>query len=206
MVFPLSLAIFFAAGAVASTSPQSSSATCTQSILNNTIAFFSHGPIAFSYGVASVSVCADRCTKLSTCQAWLYSTSGQECQLYREQSVSHSSNPLFVYGFCEESEEAVSSHIVSLPASSTIPSTSIHVSDFFLASARLAILYKLPLADQRYCSTHNLRPKSSNVMPLLIHTSLIAIITTVINKAIKSGQNSQSVSYFAKRCGASIKS
>ncbi|KAJ5532062.1 hypothetical protein N7494_008614 [Penicillium frequentans] len=110
MIFKLStLAIVFVAGAAASTPPQSSSSTCTESILHNTIALFSHGPLTYSYGVTSASACAVRCAELSACQAWLYSTSGEECQLYRQQPVSHWSNPLFVSGFCEEPAKAVSS-------------------------------------------------------------------------------------------------
>ncbi|KAJ5632138.1 hypothetical protein N7490_008477 [Penicillium lividum] len=126
MIFKLStLAIVFVAGAAASTPPQSSSSTCTESILNNTIALFSHGPLTYSYGVTSASACAVRCAELSACQAWLYSTSGEECQLYRQQPVSHWSNPLFVSGFCEEPAKAVSSAIFPLPTSSPLPSPSL---------------------------------------------------------------------------------
>ncbi|OJZ90141.1 hypothetical protein ASPFODRAFT_30972 [Aspergillus luchuensis CBS 106.47] len=129
------------ASAWTSAPPQSSSTTaCRHSIVNNTITFFSYAPMSFSYGAANTAACADRCTELVKCQAWLYSTSGQECHLYRDQPVFHSSNPLFVSGFCvveeegAEAEEARETKKPVFPHTSIYPSSSPTPSSVLLSS------------------------------------------------------------------------
>ncbi|PTU21964.1 hypothetical protein P175DRAFT_0492576 [Aspergillus ochraceoroseus IBT 24754] len=121
MIPPFSTVAILLALEAAAASPRSSSPTCSESISDNTISFFSQAPITFSYGIASAPDCAARCADLVSCQAWLYSTSGQECQLYRDQPVYQSANPLFVSGFCGEPPRPVSSRIARPSVSSPLP-------------------------------------------------------------------------------------
>ncbi|PWY84442.1 hypothetical protein BO83DRAFT_384859 [Aspergillus eucalypticola CBS 122712] len=116
------------ASAWTSAPPQSSSTTACRHSIVNTITFFSHAPMSFSYGVKNTAACADRCAELVQCQAWLYSTSGQECHLYRDQPVFHSSNPLFVSGFCVVEKEGAEAEEARETKKSVFPHTSIYPS------------------------------------------------------------------------------
>ncbi|KAE8165406.1 hypothetical protein BDV40DRAFT_65505 [Aspergillus tamarii] len=108
------VSLLLAVEAAAATSPP-----CTGSVLNDTISFFSQAPLTFSYEVNITSLCAARCARLPNCHAWLYSASGRECQLYRQQPVSQSYNPQFVSGICGEPTEPLSYRIA--PSSSHTP-------------------------------------------------------------------------------------
>ncbi|KAE8315360.1 hypothetical protein BDV41DRAFT_531756 [Aspergillus transmontanensis] len=115
------LSLLLAVEAAAATSTP-----CTGSVLDDTISFFSQAPLTFSYEVNSTSLCAARCARLPNCYAWLYSTSGRECQLYRQQPVSQLYNPQFVSGICGESTKPVSYRIApssSLSLPSSVPSS-----------------------------------------------------------------------------------
>ncbi|RAH59381.1 hypothetical protein BO85DRAFT_269473 [Aspergillus piperis CBS 112811] len=99
---------------------QASSPSCTENLLNDTISFFSHAPLTFSYEVNSTTLCAARCARVPACHAWLYSTSGRECQLYRQQPVSQAYNPQFISGICGEPSKRIPNSAIS--ASSSLPS------------------------------------------------------------------------------------
>lgn len=99
----------------AASTPDSASA-CMESVSLDTISMFSHAPLTFSFEIPSASACAEKCAGLTSCRAWLYSTSGQECQLYRDQPLLRAKNPLFVSGSCEK---------VSLSSSSESSSVSV---------------------------------------------------------------------------------
>ena len=126
MIFSfLSLGALFVVQAAATISTPSSS--CTESVRDNTISFFSHAPLTFSYEVPSALACAGRCAGIPSCLAWLYSTSGQECQLYRQKPLSQMKNPLFVSGICGET--LASSRIVSSSSTTQVSSSfSFHLS------------------------------------------------------------------------------
>lgn len=85
---------------VKATSASSSSLPCMETVHQDTISFFSHVPLTFSFEVPSAPDCANKCAGLASCHTWLYSTSGRECQLYRDQPLSQAPNPLFVSGSC----------------------------------------------------------------------------------------------------------
>lgn len=93
---------------------------CTQSVKDNTIAFFSHAPLTFSFEVPTAESCATKCADIASCRAWLYSTSGEECQLYRDVPVSRAPNPLFVSGVCDASSSASSVSRAPLGSSSVV--------------------------------------------------------------------------------------
>lgn len=105
-----------------------SSLACTESVQDDTISFFSHAPLTFSFEVPSVLACAEKCSGVSSCRAWLYSSSGQECQLYREQPLYQARNPLFVSGVCVMSSVSPSGVYFSL---SSIPAPSSQISVSF---------------------------------------------------------------------------
>ncbi|KAI2887175.1 hypothetical protein CBS76997_1032 [Aspergillus niger] len=73
--------------------------------------------------IPSALACATKCASVPSCRTWLYSTSGQECQLYREQPFSQADNPLFISGICDGSSVpfvenvAFSSSIIAAPSS-----------------------------------------------------------------------------------------
>ncbi|RDH17361.1 hypothetical protein M747DRAFT_101929 [Aspergillus niger ATCC 13496] len=121
-------ALLFAFQATAATAttlnPESSSSSaCLRSMQDNTISIFSHAPLTFSFEVPNALACATKCSGVPSCRTWLYSTSGQECQLYREQPFSQADNPLFISGICDESsvpfveKVAFSSSIIAAPSS-----------------------------------------------------------------------------------------
>ncbi|KAJ6128014.1 hypothetical protein N7471_009231 [Penicillium samsonianum] len=101
-----------------------SSLSCKESMQHNTISLFSHAPLTFSYEVPNNLACAAKCDGISGCRAWLYSSSGQECQLYREEPVFQAHNPHFISGLCDgvsiSSSKAAVSSLIS--ASSSQPS------------------------------------------------------------------------------------
>lgn len=132
----LSLSALLALQAAATISPSSSA--CTESVRDNTISFFSHAPLTFSYEVPNAPACAGKCAGISSCLAWLYSTSGQECQLYRQKPLSQMNNPHFVSGICGEA--LASSQIVS-SSSITQVSSPFSFSSFASFLPRLIDIY-----------------------------------------------------------------
>lgn len=133
----MSLSALLALQAAATISPSSS--TCTESVKENTISFFSHAPFTFSYEVPSALACAERCAGIDFCLAWLYSTSGQECQLYRQKPLSQMHTPLFVSGICGEalaSSQSVSSSLVTQVSSFIL----LHLVDIYFLSLPLRVL------------------------------------------------------------------
>ena len=113
----------FAVQAAATLTPDTSSTSnCTESPQDDTISFFSHAPLTFSFDVPSALLCATKCADVSPCRAWLYSSSGQECQLYRQQPLFQAHNPLFVSGICGRSSvlpSAIPFPSISTPAASS---------------------------------------------------------------------------------------
>ncbi|KAJ5965026.1 uncharacterized protein N7479_004902 [Penicillium vulpinum] len=101
-----------------------SSSNCTDAVHYDTISMFSHAPLTFSYEVPDDAACAAKCGRIATCRAWLYSTSGQECQLYRDNPVSQAQSPHFVSGSCDTfsgSSGGVSTSVLAAPSQSLIP-------------------------------------------------------------------------------------
>jgi hypothetical protein len=98
---------------IKATSVSTSSMPCMETVNQDTISFFSHAPLTFSFEVPSAPGCANKCARLASCHTWLYSTSGRECQPYRDQPLSQAPNPLFVSGSCRS----------PFPSSSTVPAS-----------------------------------------------------------------------------------
>jgi hypothetical protein len=110
-----------------------SSSNCTDSIQHNTISLFSHAPLTFSYEVPDNLACAAKCGGISACRTWLYSSSGQECQLYREEPVSQAQNPHFISGTCDGLSESSSGTAVSSLVSAAPSQSSVGFSDYSLS-------------------------------------------------------------------------
>ncbi|RAL06772.1 PAN domain-containing protein [Aspergillus homomorphus CBS 101889] len=115
----MSMGVILLALQTRATSALEFTSACSPVIQENTISFFSHAPLTFSFEIPSASACATRCGEVSSCRAWLYSSSGKECQLYREQPRSQAKNPLFISGLCTGSSSAESPQ-VSITSSSRI--------------------------------------------------------------------------------------
>ncbi|RAK81859.1 uncharacterized protein BO72DRAFT_524260 [Aspergillus fijiensis CBS 313.89] len=92
------------------------SASCLNSALHGKIGFFSKAPLAFGYTHPSPSECAIECESLSTCQAWLFTVNGKECQLYGSGPVAQAENAGFILGLC--GEEHANTPTVSGPSAS----------------------------------------------------------------------------------------
>lgn len=124
-----------------------SSSNCNDEVHHDTISMFSHEPLTFSYEVPDDSVCAAKCGGVATCRAWLYSTSGQECQLYREDLVFQAQSPHFVLGSSlgfSGSSETVSSLVITAPSQSLVCCSNIF---FFYSMVVISISSRLDV----YC-------------------------------------------------------
>ncbi|EPS29434.1 hypothetical protein PDE_04383 [Penicillium oxalicum 114-2] len=97
------------------TSASASSLPCMGNVNENTITLFSHAPVTFSFEIPNASDCAKKCSDLASCRNWLFSISGKECQLYRDEPLVKAPNPLFVSGSCGKFSPS-SSAIVSSSA------------------------------------------------------------------------------------------
>ncbi|PYI33809.1 hypothetical protein BP00DRAFT_468612 [Aspergillus indologenus CBS 114.80] len=97
------------------------SASCLNSAQHGQIGFFSKAPLAFGYTHPSPSECAIECESLSTCQAWLFTVNGKECQLYGSGPVAQAQNAGFILGLC--GEEHANTPTVS-PSSKLVPGPS----------------------------------------------------------------------------------
>ncbi|PYI21845.1 hypothetical protein BO99DRAFT_51516 [Aspergillus violaceofuscus CBS 115571] len=158
MIFRASgLVTLLALGASASVPPQPR-APCTLSVIEDTISFFSHGAVAVSRQVTNASACAAQCATMSTCQAWLYSTSGQECQQYREQPVSKDYNPLFVSGSCQRPAAVSPVSSIAVPsASSGTPTPSLFATPR-PAESSAAVIKREPTSHHHHKHRHGHSP------------------------------------------------
>ncbi|PYI15999.1 hypothetical protein BO99DRAFT_466794 [Aspergillus violaceofuscus CBS 115571] len=99
------------------------SASCLNSAQHGKIGFFSKAPLAFGYTHPSPSECAIECESLSTCQAWLFTVNGKECQLYGSDPVAQAENAGFILGLCGE-EHATTPTVSPSPRLAPGPSSS----------------------------------------------------------------------------------
>lgn len=156
---------------VKATSVSSSSMPCMETVNEDTISFFSHAPLTFSFEVPSAPDCANKCARLASCHTWLYSTSGRECQLYRDQPLSQAPNPLFVPGSCRS----------PFPSSSTVPAS---VSPcLILTESHLLYLGYLANAHTHRSTNNRRRARGLSTTALFISSTVTAstIVTDETN-------------------------
>lgn len=111
-------AIVFFLASLAGTTAASASSQCTDSVWNQTIAFYSSGPITFGSNFTDFTACASKCETLDTCESWLFSAGGGRCDLFANSPVATTHNPNFVYGGCKNK---ITSSLISPASSSSIP-------------------------------------------------------------------------------------
>lgn len=96
-------------GLLAMTATIAASTLCLDHISHDTIAFFSGAALTFGSNYTDAADCGIKCSSISTCQTWLF-TSGGQCELFRHSPVATAANPNFSYGVCRQGNS--SSHEV----------------------------------------------------------------------------------------------